>query len=1282
MVRPIVAAFAALTMADALAEQPIRESVPISIEGGRPVPHSPWTTTHAADEGLPSAILADCNGNSVTDDTEFLSGVNVNYQLDDNTFEGNLGWGGTGGGDRALNEFTVSAGGEYLVEITVTGANHTVGERIPVLVYADPNGDGNPNDAILLRETSVRYAGGTLITVPLSPPVYLGEAGSRFFLGKGISTNSLRPCLLIDASTTALNRSWWQNNRDAAWEQTSNLSTMNGDGTAGVLGVRGRAQGRAVGVTDCNGNGVLDDCDLSCTAPFVKEINKVRTDGVRTEAVFQVLFSEPVTGVDAADFSFSPTGSVAPGAATSVTAQGGGASYIVSFSTVQGVGTVALDVLNNGSIRDIDNNALAGGTLLGTTRYDVDGRRAEVVSAIRLDPNPVTGGNPRYQYTFSRPVHRFGFTMANYLSTTATIGTVTPGLTGSGTALGLPGTASQHATVPTNSLFNGDFTIETWVYPRAFNAWSRIIDFGNGTNNGNVLIALTSSTSGLPYFDVRNGGTIAGSVNSPRQLPLNSWSHIAAVKSGNTLQLYINGFLEAQNNLTAPLTPVARTSNFIGRSNWAADPYMNAIVDDLRIWSTARTRQQIVDSMHTPPSGPTAGLSAHWQFNEGTGSLAADSSGNGLDATLVNTPVWEANNGLGGSVVTVQANLAGGDGLFVPVISPDGVFASSGVPSAPYNPPTYYNYDQTAPTVVSATRRDPNPTNASEVSWNLQFSEPVVGLSQTDLFTTETMSLTPGSIMGSAGAPSVSAAFGRANSTVTVPGLGDDLDDGEITVEFWARVSAAVTQTTFALVPDVSANRFLAHVIWSDGRVYWDYGNIGVGGRVSAPTTGVPGVWRHFALTRSTANNRMRIYLDGVQIGTKTGVSPLVGNGRDFAIGGFASSYWGGSMHDFRIWTRELTPAEIIANRDRSIAEPEADLLLCFPFTGAEDLGVGAPGTNDTRDYSGNGNHGDISSNTYLIPYGNSAVVTAATGSGTGEMGLHLTDNDFVTDIAGRPLGGPGFGNGNFSGSEAYFVDKDAPATTLAGPATKVEGQIVATLADDDFGGTGVTTSTLYLRRSDTDWAEHAPDALTSTTLAFTPSGDGIFHYVVVAEDALGNRDAAPVFQDAVANEQVTIYNDVTNSPFVHLVPAGGPRTLVFPMEEPGINLSLSLPTVTSGGRLSASRTESNAGAASAGLNTALLIGESWAINGNPEPGFTGGASAVFAYEEALLNGVNENAGITGAFAYDGALTIYTGADVSVDAGQNLIQVTSINGFSDWYFGAANASAREWTVLE
>ncbi len=179
-------------------------------------------------------------------------------------------------------------------------------------------------------------------------------------------------------------------------------------------------------------------------------------------------------------------------------------------------------------------------------------------------------------------------------------------------ALNFSTSLQNYASLPAATYFSGDFTIECWVNPSAHTNWSRIIDFGNGAGNNNVLFATSYGTSGQPGFYV--GGA---QFQANAQIPLNQWTHLAATLSGTTATIYINGIASGTANFPVPAN-VTRNNNYIGRSNWGwGDPAPSASFDDLRIWSVAKTGSEILASMNNELSGTESNLVAYFKFNEG-----------------------------------------------------------------------------------------------------------------------------------------------------------------------------------------------------------------------------------------------------------------------------------------------------------------------------------------------------------------------------------------------------------------------------------------------------------------------------------------------------------------------------------------------------------------------------------------------------------------------------------------------------------------------------------------
>jgi hypothetical protein len=68
--------------------------------------------------------------------------------------------------------------------------------------------------------------------------------------------------------------------------------------------------------------------------------------------------------------------------------------------------------------------------------------------------------------------------------------------------------------------------------------------------------------------------------------------------------------------------------------------YFDGAIDEVRIWSVGRNQAQIQDNMNSVIPENSAGLAAYYRFDEGTGTTAADATGNANNGTLFNSPVW------------------------------------------------------------------------------------------------------------------------------------------------------------------------------------------------------------------------------------------------------------------------------------------------------------------------------------------------------------------------------------------------------------------------------------------------------------------------------------------------------------------------------------------------------------------------------------------------------------------------------------------------------------------
>lgn len=136
---------------------------------------------------------------------------------------------------------------------------------------------------------------------------------------------------------------------------------------------------------------------------------------------------------------------------------------------------------------------------------------------------------------------------------------------------------------------------------------------------------------------------------------------------------------------------------------------------------------------------------------------------------------------------------------------------------------------------------------------------------------------------------------------------------GAVTVEYWTLVKRSTLKpsTTFMVgESDNGGNRFQAHAPWDDGNLYWDYGNIGDKGRISASFGQYFDQWVHLAFV-SDGSSFKAIYINGELAASGKEASAPTGL-KKLTIGGMiGNNAFNGSVDEFRVWNVARTADEI-----------------------------------------------------------------------------------------------------------------------------------------------------------------------------------------------------------------------------------------------------------------------------------------------------------------------------------------------------------------------------------
>jgi hypothetical protein len=146
-------------------------------------------------------------------------------------------------------------------------------------------------------------------------------------------------------------------------------------------------------------------------------------------------------------------------------------------------------------------------------------------------------------------------------------------------------------------------TLEFWATFGTGGAWERVVDFGN-----------ISGSSGIQYFFYSphtslNGQRMELSTNTTTTYDIpgtldNRQVHVVCIvdPTNNYAAVYTNGVLESSLTATWPAFKSVSTAwSFIGRSLFSSDAYLNAAIDELRIYDGRLTPAEIAADYESGP---------------------------------------------------------------------------------------------------------------------------------------------------------------------------------------------------------------------------------------------------------------------------------------------------------------------------------------------------------------------------------------------------------------------------------------------------------------------------------------------------------------------------------------------------------------------------------------------------------------------------------------------------------------------------------------------------------
>tara|TARA_R110000803_G_scaffold153330_2_gene218221 strand:- start:8605 stop:11376 length:2772 start_codon:yes stop_codon:yes gene_type:complete len=186
------------------------------------------------------------------------------------------------------------------------------------------------------------------------------------------------------------------------------------------------------------------------------------------------------------------------------------------------------------------------------------------------------------------------------------------------------------------------FTLEAWIKTDSYSSSSgtqiileRSQDGSTAAKNTNWQIALSNNGLRCKY-QYGSGSNVSNTVTTSA-ITVNNWHHVAVLRddSNDEMRFYVDGVKIGTVTTNVSNSPTAGTSGevTIGANFEQNNEFSNRIAH-ARVWSTARSDNQIAHYYNRTIDSTASNLVGYWKLDEGTGSTVADSSSNSNSGTI------------------------------------------------------------------------------------------------------------------------------------------------------------------------------------------------------------------------------------------------------------------------------------------------------------------------------------------------------------------------------------------------------------------------------------------------------------------------------------------------------------------------------------------------------------------------------------------------------------------------------------------------------------------------
>jgi hypothetical protein len=185
-----------------------------------------------------------------------------------------------------------------------------------------------------------------------------------------------------------------------------------------------------------------------------------------------------------------------------------------------------------------------------------------------------------------------------------------------------------------------EITVELWAFlDGRQNRNARLVRKAGAMAPGYLLAADQTGDRTMQFRIDRGKGSVTRAADNQTNLAhAGQWHHFAGVYSRTHAHFYIDGIEVRKIRHVEGKIHHSSTDLYIGHGGSPGyNEHFKGAIDEVRIWSIARSQVDIQKDMYTTLNGSESGLVGYWKFDEGKGDTVQDSSANGNHGKLGQT---------------------------------------------------------------------------------------------------------------------------------------------------------------------------------------------------------------------------------------------------------------------------------------------------------------------------------------------------------------------------------------------------------------------------------------------------------------------------------------------------------------------------------------------------------------------------------------------------------------------------------------------------------------------